>query len=1351
MCRFRRFALLVFCSVPVAMALTPRHDGNRFDSHALESPAAVLATRPISTDRLPALDPLRVGWDGFAAKNGAWRIYIDQRNGLPSLAQGQGIPWVPGRGNDLAGDPNAVTLETVETLARAFIEEHAALLGTWGEQLVLDTEASGSLGERVWQVTFRQEIDGVRVEGARFDFQVAHGNLVAFGATRWASVTEDALPVLSSEEARTRLLEYLGIGESSDLETWKEPKLSFIAVDPRGARAGEWTDQRGAGLTHRLVWTIHLHVDGEASYWAGAVDARVGKVLSFVDTTHYERAKTSAFPLTSDGVDADGMEQLDYPLAFADYSLDGSAAETMSASGIFTCETGQTVVTRLDGPYVRIDDQCGTFEESSICGDGMDLGSDPEGLNCTTPVGASPGNTQATRTMFYQLNRSIEKARYWLPDNTWFQSPINVRSNVDSTCNASYGGSQLNMYRAGNGCRNTGTLQGVYMHEWGHGVDENDGGGFDGSGEAYADIVAFVEGRVSCVGRGFKESGTCSGYGDTCLECTGIRDHDYAARVDNTPATPANWGPDRCGSGGAPCGGAVHCEGHISAGALFDLAARDFPASGMDIDSAWQLTERLWWESRDGSGGPAYNCSGSTGDSCGTASWYHLMRLVDDDDGDLSNGTPHAAEIWSAFDRHGISCGAQSAPENQSTSSCSNLAQPSLTVEPSENGGLLLTWNDIPNTSFYRVYRTELGCNRAQVPIAEVAAPTLTFEDTDVALDVAISYRVQAVESNRACESAVSNCATAALVPSLGRVQLAKSAFACGSSLDIVVRDGDISGSVDVLIWSDSEQTPEVVRLIETTPGTHKFEGSITSTSAPADPNDGLLTFVEGDQITVRYDDADDGAGGTASIFDLADADCSATAPDTVRVTNITDASARIEWNTAEATRGRVEWGPTEALGNTSEDQAFGTAHAVSLDGLNECGRVFFRVVAIDRVGNERVLDVNGSPFAFNVGMIPGFFRDDFESNGGWTLGGEWEIAPPEGRSAGGSPDPTTAFSSAQVLGHDLTGLGASPGNYEQGSDERAISPSIDASAMTDVEIKFRRWLNVGAYATAIVEVSVDGGAWETAWQRPGSFFPFSQGAWSLETIALPQAGGSSNVRIAYRMRATNQPSTGASWNVDRLVMRESSQPANGPCGECGGAPGFAGAASAVDDDPCSATGAVTISWEEAPAWGTGGAGSYNVYRDTVPDFVPSAANRIATGLTGTSYSDTTVSDGTTYYYVVRAENDETCSTGPANGGVEDDNLIYQVVSTTSSQAVPPEVTRLLVEMPIGDDLRFTWDEVAGDPSYSLTRSSAPQPGGFTERANTTSTRVNDTGAATDGSTWFYLVSATNACGQEGP
>jgi subtilisin-like proprotein convertase family protein len=214
------------------------------------------------------------------------------------------------------------------------------------------------------------------------------------------------------------------------------------------------------------------------------------------------------------------------------------------------------------------------------------------------------------------------------------------------------------------------------------------------------------------------------------------------------------------------CGVGVHCETYPIGESIFDLATRDLPAAGMDADTAWQLVERLWYSTRAGSGGDIYTCALPDSDSCAANSWYQRMRAFDDDDGDLSNGTPHAAELYAAFARHIIACGALEDPENQSTSSCPALATPVLTVV--ENGaGPELGWSEIAGAVEYRIYRGDLGCDRQQVAIATVPAGTTIHVDALPDPDIPRDYRVEAIGVNAACHSAVSNCEISGAGPRL--------------------------------------------------------------------------------------------------------------------------------------------------------------------------------------------------------------------------------------------------------------------------------------------------------------------------------------------------------------------------------------------------------------------------------------------------------------------------------------------------------------------------------------------------------------------------------------------------------
>ncbi|HYV49711.1 MAG TPA: S8 family serine peptidase, partial [Myxococcaceae bacterium] len=86
--------------------------------------------------------------------------------------------------------------------------------------------------------------------------------------------------------------------------------------------------------------------------------------------------------------------------------------------------------------------------------------------------------------------------------------------------------------------------------------------------------------------------------------------------------------------------------------------------------------------------------------------------------------------------------------------------------------------------------------------------------------------------------------------------------------------------------------------------------------------------------------------------------------------------------------------------------------------------------------------------------------------------------------------------------------------------------------------------------------------------------------------------------------------------------------------GDCLLPPAFAGLTSAAN--AATATCGTTLAWSAATA-SCGGPITYSVYRSRTAGFTPSAANRIATGVSGTTYADGANLSSTAYYYVVHA------------------------------------------------------------------------------------------------------------------
>ncbi len=586
-----------------------------------------------------------------------------------------------------------------------------------------------------------------------------------------------------------------------------------------------------------------------------------------------------------------------------------------------------------------------------------------------------------------------------------------------------------------------------------------------------------------------------------------------------------------------------------------------------------------------------------------------------------------------------------------------------------------------------------------------------------------------------------------------GKVTIDLDFYSCSDTVGFTVTDIDLnldSGVIDTVtveVTSTTEITAELVQLTETGADTSRFTGSITTASG-APTTDGLLQLSDEDLITVTYLDADDGTGVPAISFDTARADCAGPVVSDLRVEMITDERATVSWTTGEPADTVVEWGLTPDLGQTSSTAAQVTAHSIALHEFQSCGTVYFRIRSTDEFGYTSTEDRNGAPFAFDLGLIPGlYWKESFEQgSGAWTLEGEWEFGQPQG--AGGSsgrPDPSAAYNNAGALGHDLSGQGAYAGDYEPSTVESAYTPYHDASTWTQTKLIIYKQLHAGNGDEASIWLWTDAG-------RPlfRSEALVNDAAWDkLEYDLGAAVDGRNSMRIQFRQSA-DASAQYSGWTIDDVILKDGSLPDYGPCGGCGSAPSFAGVVSATDNNACGADG-VTLSWKAAVSWGTGGGGSYAVYRSEQPDFVPGSANLVASGITTLSYDDSAAPTDRQLYYVVRAENDESCSSGPAGGGVMDDNMVHAAVMETTTREIPGEVVGLSVTLYGHAHLRLGWEATAQASVYHVYRSESPQPDSFVLLGESRQLIYDDENVGADGKTYYYRVRAANACGDEGP
>ena len=187
-------------------------------------------------------------------------------------------------------------------------------------------------------------------------------------------------------------------------------------------------------------------------------------------------------------------------------------------------------------------------------------------------------------------------------------------SNFTNSCNAVSTGQFIIMFRAGNGCENTGLLDDVVFHEFGHTVHAQSlirsVGSFDSAhSEGLSDYIAATLTDDSSIGEGIR------------FTTQPIRETD--------PANSVLW--SRVQNSQVP-----HTRGLTYAGAMWDLRAALQAKLGEEAGT--RAVDLLWFETlRRANGIPTT---------------FEETIAADDDDGDLSNGTPNFCEIFEAFDEH---------------------------------------------------------------------------------------------------------------------------------------------------------------------------------------------------------------------------------------------------------------------------------------------------------------------------------------------------------------------------------------------------------------------------------------------------------------------------------------------------------------------------------------------------------------------------------------------------------------------------------------------------------------------------------------------------------------------------
>jgi Malectin domain/Fibronectin type III domain len=232
-----------------------------------------------------------------------------------------------------------------------------------------------------------------------------------------------------------------------------------------------------------------------------------------------------------------------------------------------------------------------------------------------------------------------------------------------------------------------------------------------------------------------------------------------------------------------------------------------------------------------------------------------------------------------------------------------------------------------------------------------------------------------------------------------------------------------------------------------------------------------------------------------------------------------------------------------------------------------------------------------------------------------------------------------------------------------------------------------------------------------------------------LETFTTT-ANSSGQIVIAFTIGAANQPL------VMGIEIRSSS---GGSCSAVSSAPGGVTATA-------SSSSVIGLSWSAVTPPANCTISSYSVYGSTTNGFTPGTGNMIASGVTGTTYTNTGLAASTTYYYKVEAVDADGSSAASAQASA--------TTQAASCSAVPSAPAGVAATASSSSAIGLTWNVVTPPAncaisSYSVYGSTANgfTPGSGNLLANgVTGTTYTNTGL-TASTTYYYKVEAVDADG----
>jgi cysteine-rich repeat protein len=547
----------------------------------------------VSADRAPRVHRT-IDWTTIASGPLAgWTAMMDRDTGVPLRLWGR-TDVIPGA---------VANASVAEQAARQFLTAHINTLAPRANpaDFVLVSNELSPNGT-IRSVGFVQHANGMAVVGGSIGF--------AFKADRLALVSSTALPHVGIAPPLHRL-PIVELGGRA--ERWLKDAGFDVGVKSVGAqpivipivrpRIGNSPD-----IQYRIAEEIEVAEHNGVGAWQVWLDATTGLPIARKTRIMYASGKLMIdVPQRYPG----GM-RVAMPASFASVTIDGTAA-TATVDGTLTWSGAGSASVRPRSSYVSVTNSGGTAITATL-----QLMSG--GSTTWSQATSETGDAQLSGFAHAAYVKEFTKARV-NPGLAWLNSALPVSVNESGGCNAFSNGNDIHFLRKNSQCENTARLADVVYHEFGHSLHNNsiiEGvGSWDGAlSEGLSDILAMLITHDHGMGRGFFLS------------------QPGAPMRDLNPANmEKKWGVHTTGE--------VHDDGEIIGGTFWDLLVA--LEADLGASAGFAKTLELW-----------YTAMQRAND---IPSSFAEALLGDDDDGDISNGTPNMCAIHAAFGAHNLATG----------------------------------------------------------------------------------------------------------------------------------------------------------------------------------------------------------------------------------------------------------------------------------------------------------------------------------------------------------------------------------------------------------------------------------------------------------------------------------------------------------------------------------------------------------------------------------------------------------------------------------------------------------------------------------------------------------------------